>query len=162
MRQEYKDLKLKPATLCFLVQDDEVLLAMKKRGFGEGKWNGVGGKVNNGETILEAVRREVREEIGVDTLELQEVAILNFYHFDADKPVHGMQVAVYLCKNWQGEPTESEEMQPQWYSRDKIPFEIMWPDDIHWLPRVLAGEVLEGNFSFNKAGELLDFEIFNK
>lgn len=38
------------ATLCYLLKDDQVLLAMKKRGFGEGKWNGPGGKVEKGET----------------------------------------------------------------------------------------------------------------
>ena len=42
---------MKISTLCFLVKDNQILLAMKKRGFGEGKWNGVGGKVNPGETI---------------------------------------------------------------------------------------------------------------
>ncbi|MDO8590857.1 MAG: NUDIX domain-containing protein, partial [bacterium] len=52
-------------TLCFLVRDDEVLLAMKKRGFGVGKFNGVGGKVTAGESVLEAMIREAKEEIRV-------------------------------------------------------------------------------------------------
>ena len=39
------DKKLRQATICLLRKNDEVLLAMKKRGFGVGKWNGVGGKV---------------------------------------------------------------------------------------------------------------------
>ena len=42
------------ATLCFLLRKDEILLAKKKYGFGVGKWNGVGGKVEKGETIEEA------------------------------------------------------------------------------------------------------------
>lgn len=32
-------------TLCLLKRNDEILLAMKKRGFGTGKYNGVGGKI---------------------------------------------------------------------------------------------------------------------
>ena len=44
-------------TLVLVVQPGRVLLGMKKRGFGEGKWNGFGGKVQSGETIEEAARR---------------------------------------------------------------------------------------------------------
>ena len=56
--------KRKVLTLVFLRREGEVLLGMKKRGFGEGKWNGFGGKVEAGETIVEAAAREVREECG--------------------------------------------------------------------------------------------------
>ena len=42
----------------FAKKKDKVLLAMKKRGFGAGKWNGVGGKVKDGETIKQAAIRE--------------------------------------------------------------------------------------------------------
>ena len=51
-------------TLVFLREGEKVLLGMKKRGFGEGKWNGFGGKVEAGETIIEAAAREVKEECG--------------------------------------------------------------------------------------------------
>lgn len=43
--------KLRKVTLCILFDKDRVLLAMKKRGFGVGKWNGAGGKLKDGETI---------------------------------------------------------------------------------------------------------------
>ena len=56
--------KRKVLTLVFLRREGEVLLGMKKRGFGEGKWNGFGGKVEAGETIVEAAAREVKEECG--------------------------------------------------------------------------------------------------
>ena len=52
-------------TLCLLRKDNKILLAMKKRGFGTGKYNGVGGKIENGETLNEAMIRETKEEIGV-------------------------------------------------------------------------------------------------
>ena len=51
-------------TLVFLREDCRVLLGMKKRGFGAGKWNGFGGKIETGETITEAAVREVKEECG--------------------------------------------------------------------------------------------------
>ncbi len=66
-------------TLCFLLQENSILLARKKRGFGEGKWNGAGGKVEFGETIEDAARRETNEEIGVSPKNIERVATLYFY-----------------------------------------------------------------------------------
>ena len=69
---------MKLSTLCFLLRDGQILLAMKKRGFGEGKWNGAGGKVNAGETVEHAAVRELREEVGVlaDEKDLEPMGIL--------------------------------------------------------------------------------------
>ena len=53
---------IKKLTLCIIHQHPRVLLGMKKRGFGMGRWNGFGGKVEAGETIEDATRREVGEE----------------------------------------------------------------------------------------------------
>lgn len=63
--------KLRQATICLLIKDDQVLLALKKRGFGEGKWNGVGGKVKDGETIEQTAIRETQEEIGVTPVRME-------------------------------------------------------------------------------------------
>ena len=52
-------------TLCLLKKDNQILLAMKKRGFGEGKYNGVGGKIEEGETPEEGTIREIEEEFGI-------------------------------------------------------------------------------------------------
>ena len=72
---------MKDTTLCLLVREGEVLLAMKKRGFGAGRWNGVGGKCLPGETIEQATVREAEEEIGVkiNPVHLEKVATLSFY-----------------------------------------------------------------------------------
>ena len=73
---------MRQATLCFLLRErdggPEVLLALKKQGFGQGKWNGIGGKVDAGERVQEAARREVAEEIGVEVGPLEKVALLTF------------------------------------------------------------------------------------
>ena len=82
---------LKQVTLCLLVKDDEILLAMKKRGFGKGRWNGVGGKPEQGETIEEALLRETQEEIEVTPTSYHQVATLDFYfpsQLDIDVQVH--------------------------------------------------------------------------
>ena len=72
------DKKLRQATICLLRKNDEVLLAMKKRGFGEGKYNGIGGKVEDGETVKDAAVRELYEEVGVHTNEMEKIAEITF------------------------------------------------------------------------------------
>ena len=81
---EYKETLQKPlrqATLCFLInrQKEEILLAMKKRGFGKDLWNGVGGKVKPNESLLGAAARETQEEIKVKPISYRQVAVLDFY-----------------------------------------------------------------------------------
>ena len=47
-------------TLIYVLKDDVVLLGMKKRGFGVGRWNGFGGKVMDGEDIAAGAKRYER------------------------------------------------------------------------------------------------------
>jgi ADP-ribose pyrophosphatase YjhB (NUDIX family) len=140
----------KVMTLSFLLRDDAICLAMKKRGFGEGNWNGYGGKVEEGETVPAAAVREIKEESGVDVDErdLEEVALIDFY-FEDGKHLH---VHTYFTRMWDGEPIETEEMRPRWYTFDAIPYDLMWADDIHWLPCALKGEKLQGAVYFNSDG----------
>ncbi len=142
--------------MCLLVKGDKIILAMKKRGFGAGKLNGIGGKVAEGETIEVAAAREVEEEIGVitDPAKMEKVGNVEFYF--KDKPEWNQHMHIFLVKDWQGEPEESEEMTPRWYSQNEIPFDAMWPDDKHWLPAVLAGKKVEGKFYFINEGANID------
>lgn len=151
---------LRQATLCLLVKDDQVLLAMKKRGFGQGRWNGVGGKPNEGETIEETAIRETQEEIEVIPKTLKHIATLNFYfpHVPEDKNWN-QQVSVFIVDDWQGEPKETEEMAPQWFNVDKIPYDQMWSGDRYWLPQVLRGTFIQGDFIFDKDQKMTDYQV---
>ncbi len=150
---------MKPYTLVFLLKRSgsgvsEVCLAMKKRGFGAGRWNGVGGKVEVGEGVEDAARREAHEEIGVVLEHLEKVAELTFI-FPSNQGLN-QYVHVYTCQEWKGEPSESEEMRPAWYAVDTIPFAEMWPDDIFWLPQVLDGKRVRGSFTFGEGDVILE------
>ncbi|MBU6390052.1 8-oxo-dGTP diphosphatase [Patescibacteria group bacterium] len=131
-------------TSVFLTSGDRVLLAMKKRGFGAGKWNGVGGKVQAGENILDAARREAKEEIGVEVgfSGLRQQAVLNFEFKSPMKSDWNQSCHVFVADVWRGKPKESEEMRPEWFPVETLPFEQMWADDPVWLPLVLAGGII--------------------
>ncbi len=153
---------MKNTTLLFLIKRtdgsiSDICLAMKKRGFGVGRWNGVGGKVGVGESIEDAARRETSEEIGVDVGVLHKVAELTFSF--AFKPESNQLTHVYVTEEWGGEPFESEEMKPKWYSVRSLPFESMWPDDPYWLPEVIQGNLIKASFTFGEGNSVLKKDV---
>jgi mutator protein MutT len=156
---------MKNATLLLIVDNDKILLGMKKRGFGQGKWNGFGGKLNDGETIEDAVVREMEEESGVIVKKekLEKVAELNFTFPNVVKEKEFDQlVHVFVVREWGGEPSESEEMLPKWFSTNELPFENMWNDDAIWLPKILAGEKLKADFVFGEDNQTIANYKINK
>lgn len=143
-------------TLCIIHQHPQILLGMKKRGFGVGKWNGFGGKVSGGETIEAAARRELQEEAGIEAENLEKLGIIEF-QFSGDSEI--MQVHIFRSDNFSGELAESEEMKPQWFLVEEIPFSEMWPDDAYWLPLLLAGKKFKGSFVFDDFGLISTQEL---
>jgi len=116
-------------TLCLIRKANSVLLGYKKKGFGQGLWNGFGGKVEPGETIDEAARREVKEECGLSLGSLRKFAIITFEFVEGR---HIMEGHLYTSDEPLGEPVETDEMRPQWYPLDSVPFDKMWQDDKIW------------------------------
>ena len=144
-------------TLCLAVESGRVLLGMKKRGFGEGRWNGFGGKIEAGETIEEAARREMQEECGVLIEQMEKVGVHEFEFFD--KPGEILEVHVFRVDEWSGEPVETEEMRPQWFAFADIPYDTMWADDMYWMPLLLAGKKFRTRFLFGEGDSLLEKEV---
>jgi 8-oxo-dGTP diphosphatase len=149
---------MQQATLCFLIRGDppaEVLLGLKKVGFGSGKYNGFGGKVEVSQTVAEAAVREIREESGVEVAEkdLKRVGHLTF-RFPA-RPEWDQVVHVFLARVWKGSPKESQEMRPEWFRVKVLPYEAIWADDAQWLPWVLEGKGCGVGFGFERMGKRL-------
>lgn len=154
---------MKQTTLCLLLKEGKILLAMKKRGFAVGKWNGAGGKFDaekGDKSILDAAIRETKEEIGVDIKDPEKVAVFKF-RFPFKKPEDGwdQDVHLFLVKNWGGEPAESEEMAPKWFALNEIPYDKMWEDDRHWMPHILKGEKLKASFTFDQDNKITEHKI---
>ena len=142
---------MRDMTVCFLIRGTsphEVLLGYKKRGFGAGKFAGIGGRVEAGETIRAAACREVYEETGITTTEhdLQAMGAITFRF--PNQPTWNQVVHVFIVTRWTGEPNESDEMLPTWYPTDAVPFEQMWDDSQYWLPQILASQPLQAQITY--------------
>ncbi|MDR7084934.1 8-oxo-dGTP diphosphatase [Arthrobacter ginsengisoli] len=134
-----------PVTLCFLLRETgsgtEVLLGLKRTGFGTGKIVGIGGHVEAGESDAEAVVREVWEEAGVVVrqADLAHAGVVEFIF--PSRPEWNMYCRLFTTRRWEGEPAESLEITPGWFDVEALPLPLMWQDAEHWLPPALAGEV---------------------
>jgi 8-oxo-dGTP diphosphatase len=126
----------------------QVLLGRKKFGLGEGNFVGLGGKLEPGESPADAAVREVAEESGVRVraAELQPRGKLS-YHFP-HRESWSQESHVFVCERWELHPSESDELNPEWFDVDAVPFDEMWDDARFWLPAVLAGGSVERSFTF--------------
>jgi len=145
------------ATLCFVLRQttrgQQVLLGLKKRGFGAGKVNGFGGKLLPGESPRAAMSRELLEEcrLTVAPTSFEQRGLLVFRFPSA--PHHDHRVRVYTASCFDGSPVETDEMKPEWHPLAGIPLARMWDDDALWLPPVLKGHTVVGRFFFSEDNE---------
>lgn len=136
------------ANLWIVIKDNKILLCMKKRGFWAWKLNWPWWKPELCESMEECMIREIKEEttLNVLTKDLQEVWYIKFFFLD--KPDWDIEVNIFKILDFTWEAIETEEMSPNWYNLDSIPYDKMWKDDKYWLPRVLAWEYVEYEFYF--------------
>ncbi|KAH9974060.1 NUDIX hydrolase domain-like protein [Lactifluus volemus] len=140
----------------------KILLGYKKRGFGAHLYNGFGGKVEAGETPAQAAARELKEECGIEA-SLNHCGTLLFTIQGG--PEWAFQIEIYRADAYTGALIETEEMRPEWFSVTDtqsfeispttdavfppIPYNSMWPDDIYWLPLLLANRPFIGRADFD-------------
>ncbi|KAF8880071.1 hypothetical protein BD779DRAFT_1446525 [Infundibulicybe gibba] len=148
-------------TNAFIIQDGKVLLGYKKRGFGKQKFNGFGGKVEPGETPLEAAKREL--EAGI-TAPLSHAGMLLFV---AEGAGPAFQIEIYTASTYTGTIVETDEMKPHWFTTQsdvqahsgpggppQIPFDQMWDSDRHWFPLLLSAKPFVGRADFTQSGDV--------
>jgi len=167
-------------TLLYLILDDKVMLANKKRGFGVNKINGtitsaqhesyltkqsgVGGKfsLETDKTIDDTCVRECEEECGAKPKSIQRRGTIDFFY--QNRPHWDNRCAIYTSTEWMGELVETEEMKPDWFEIAKIPYDRMWPDDEIWLPLILNSKDSEVYFKFwfTEDGKIIEYKQFSK
>lgn len=134
------------AVLCFIRKEGKILLIHKKTGLGTGKINAPGGRIEKGETPLEAAIRETQEEVCVTPHNLIHRADLHFIFTNG----YSLRGYAFFADDFTGEIAETFEADPFWVSENEIPWDKMWEDDTCWLPLALQGKNVKGRFIFDE------------
>jgi 8-oxo-dGTP diphosphatase/2-hydroxy-dATP diphosphatase len=140
--------------LVLIVDDTRILLGKKKRGIGAGRYNGYGGKVDIGETVEESLVREVFEESGLLLTQYEKIGVLQLETPEFENEMH-----IFASDGFSGELRETEEMAPEWFSIEHIPYEEMWQSDPLWYPYFLGGEKFVGKVIFDENHQVIESEI---
>lgn len=155
---------MKNTTIIFPMRDDQVLLGMKKRWFGEWKRNWFGGKLEWDESFVENAKRELEEEVGIclwwDQFTLK--AIINFLLQKWDI-VESFTISHVFVVPYDGSWQESEEMKPQLFSVGNLPRDEMREWDKAWIDKVLwkcnsvkkFDVIYDGDFNFLECNEIM-------
>ncbi len=119
--------------LAIPVLDDRVLIARRGEGLHlAGKWEFPGGKVEAGEAPAEAARRELAEETGLDSDELEPLVVV--VHDYAEMP---LRLHVFLVREWKGEPRLGGPRELTWVPVDEL-FEVEMPEANRQMLRALS------------------------
>ena len=149
---------MKLATLCYVRSNGKTLMLhrIKKRNdMHAGKWNGLGGKLDPGETPEECVVREVREESG---LELSAPVLRGVLTFPAFSQGEDWYAFVYVADRFTGELIDSAEGVLAWVDDDKLAQLNLWEGDRIFLPWLDSQGFFSGKFVY-RDGRLVDYQV---
>lgn len=128
------------ATLCYVQDQREGRTLMlhrikKKNDVHEGKYNGLGGKLEPGESPEECVVREVKEESGLDIFHPRLRGVMTFPEFDG---VNDWYVFLYTADSFEGELTQTVEGNLEWVPTERLHELPLWEGDymfLDWLKK---------------------------
>ena len=145
-------------TLLFLKKDNKVLMIKHKRGWGKGKFNLPGGKVEENETCLDNAIRETYDETGIN---VKNTSLLGILYFDGIKE-QTIENHVFVAEYDSGELSdEHEEVAPLWMDIDKIPYDNMWDDDRYWYLYLFTNKEFCLHMNFDENGKVLDMKVLD-
>lgn len=147
------------ASLCYVKKDGKTLMLHRNRRPGDmhkGKWNGLGGKMHEGETPEECVIREVEEEAGIRIRDPKLCGILTFPEFNKGVNWYAF---VFTAREFSGEPfTECDEGELSWIPDGEITRLPLWEGDKYFLEWIEQGRFFSGKFVYED-GRLVSHEV---
>lgn len=146
------------ATLCYVIDDDKTLMmhrVKKKNDMHEGKWNGLGGKFEHGETPEECVIREVKEESGLLIKNPKLHGFITFPMFDGKKDWY---VFLFTAKEFEGNLIDSKEGILKWIPNDKLLELNLWEGDKIFIPWLFQDKFFSAKFIYED-GILKNYEF---
>ncbi len=146
------------ATLCYVRSGGRTLMLHRNKKPGDvhkGKWNGLGGKLEAGESPDECVVREVREEAG---LELSDPCLRGVLTFPAFAKGEDWIVFVYTATSFTGEPGDCPEGTLEWVADAKVPELNLWEGDRLFLPWLDGPRFFSAKFVYRE-GKLTGHDV---
>jgi len=151
---------MKLATLCYVRRRGKTLMlhrVKKPDDVHEGKWNGLGGKFEPGESPEECVIREVREESGLKIRRPRLKGVLTFPDFDKREDWY---VFVFTASDFTGRLLDSPEGNLAWIPDRGLLKLNLWGGDKVFLPLLKRRGCFSGKFRY-RGGRLLDHSVVN-
>jgi len=149
---------MKLATLCYLRRDGHTLMlhrVKKKNDIHEGKWNGLGGKFEAGESPEDCARREILEESGLVAKKLILKGFLSFPSFAHDEDWYAF---VFVVPEFEGELIDSPEGDLAWIPDDELMTLNLWEGDRVFMPWLDRSGFFSAKFRYQD-GKYVDHEV---
>ena len=149
---------MKLATLCYVMNENKTLMIYrnkKENDYHKGKWNGLGGKLEFGETPEECAIREIREESGLIVRNPKMKGIITFPMFDG---VDDWYVFVFAIKDFQGELIDSNEGELEWIPNNNL-FDLnLWEGDPIFIKWLFQDKFFSAKFIYED-GKYMEHEV---
>lgn len=149
---------MKLATLCYVKKESKTLMihrVKKENDFHEGKWNGLGGKFEIGESPEECVIREVKEEAGLEIINPKMHGFITFPMFDGKDDWY---VFLFTANQFKGELIDSSEGKLAWIEDEKILELNLWEGDRIFIPWLFQNKFFSAKFNY-KDGKFIDYSV---
>ncbi len=151
-------MKIINATLCYIQQDEHTLMlhrVKKENDIHQDKWNGLGGKVESGESPEECLIREIKEESGLTLTSYRLAGLLTFPLFDG---FNDWQVFLYQASEFTGDLIDSPEGKLEWVATDKLLDLNLWEGDKYFIKWMLEKSFFSAKFTYQNK-KLIDYSV---
>ncbi len=151
-------MKIINATLCYIQQDEHTLMlhrVKKENDIHQDKWNGLGGKVESGESPEECLIREIKEESGLTLTSYRLAGLLTFPLFDG---INDWQVFLYQASEFTGDLIDSPEGKLEWVATDKLLDLNLWEGDKYFIKWMLEKSFFSAKFTYQNK-KLIDYSV---
>lgn len=149
---------MKLATLCYVRENGRTLMihrTKKRNDMHQGKWNGLGGKLEAGESPEECARREIQEESGLNVDRLILKGVLTFPEFSKGEDWYAF---IFEACGVSGEMIDSPEGVLEWVPDEQVLELNLWEGDRIFIPWLSQEKFFSGKFIY-RDGELRDYQV---
>jgi 8-oxo-dGTP diphosphatase len=149
---------MKLATLCYVRRPGQTLMIhriKKPNDMHMGKWNGLGGKLDPGETPEACAVREIYEESGLTVRNPQFKGMITFPGFADEEDWYTF---LFVVRDFEGELIESPEGYLKWIDDSELLSLPLWPGDRIFIPWLERSGFFSARFVY-KAGQMTEYSV---